>query len=867
MKLTRSRKIMSIDGSSLYKANYINGETFNSKFIVNEFVDKETGEIKTYKKKINYYKGVLNPSLELIRLKELIRDKDTDTEKEKNKKLKQIVKVTFKKKIVVSDKEEISIDKIKEKLYQDGFTIDGKKYVLYKRSGSASRNAIVLFIRDNIFGNMRAGSWLGKEELKADMQYSNMAGFKAYESLSLSTIIDTIRINPKHILLVNDYESIFTKRAMVVSESKDTILKAEAKDYTYHSSIFDGEGLIQKELIGGKSFALLRARWLKSCAFACDIQQFFKDNEITEVTDIFGNKIKADKVELIITPSSLKWLKTSTELFNNDDKECYNYWLDHVGDLFGIVKDGHKSKFGEYQRLTYQQLNAVNLTTEQLTEMLEGEIKYISNIKNDIRYFKEFISKNDNSLVRKAMYNLLSVNTKFKDTDLFKEFKTKNINKYITTLKKGKIKVKGCDYYTVCGNPIELLYLAINKFNGRPIALKDNEIYCKSVEDNTEVAVIRNPCINQGNTFFAVNKHNDDLDKYMVLDGNIVIVNAIESDIDMRCAGMDRDSDEVLIHTNKAIVEQVKENRKYLTPVTDIKADNKLRYWTNIEMCEVDKLISKNYIGKIVNLSQQLNSMYWNEYNKSNRNELKLEELYKLTSLLSIASMLEIDKAKKLLNIEMKDLLRNIKKNVFVDKLLKKNGKQSNTPKNPKFFIATGHKRNRCTYMNCTMDNLYEILSDSDVIKKAEGSTSIEFNSLLKENDNIDMNKANYNQIPNIVKTIETYKKKMDNKRKELAKCDNDFKRTQINADIQELNDNTEKTLQVLKININTVYNMLYNLESKYSSIKTDLLALLYKVVPDLVIECFKENPPINESIIENKDGDIDIWGTKYKTI
>ena len=60
---------------------------------------------------------------------------------------------------------------------------------------------------------------------------------------------------------------------------------------------------------------------------------------------------------------------------------------------------------------------------------------------------------------------------------------------------------------------------------------------------------------------------------------------------------------------------------------------------------------------------------------------------------------------------------------------------------------------------------------------------------------------------------------------------------------------------------------MLYNLEGKYSSIKTDLLALLYKVIPDLVIECFKENPPINESIIENKDGDIDIWGTKYKTI
>ena len=848
MKLTKSRKIMSIDGSALYKANYIENRTFDSKAKGN-----------------NLYKGVLNPSLELIRLKELIRDKDTDTEEEENRKLKQIVKVTFKKCVKSYDNTKISINKIKDKLYEDGFTIDGKKYVLYKRSSSASRNAIVLFIRDNIFGSMRSWSWLGKEELKADKLYSNMAGFKAYESLSLSTIIDTININPKHILLVNDYESVFKQKAMVISKNGDT-LRADKKEYTYHSSIFDGEGLIQKELIEGKSFALLRARWLKSCAFACDIQQFFKDNNITTVKDMFGREMKADEVELIITPSSLKWLKTSKELFNGDDKECYEYWINHVGSLFGIVKDGHKSKYGDYQRLTYQQLNAVNLTTEQLTKMLEGEINYISNIKNDIRYFKQHISKNDNSVTRKALYNLLNVNTNIQHTELFKKFKDRTINtQYINTLKKGKIKVKGCDYYTVCGNPVELLYQAINKFKGEVKALKDNEIYCKRFTDNKELAVIRNPCINQGNTFYAVNKHNELLDKYMVLDGNIVIVNAINSDIDMRCAGMDRDSDEILIHSNPYIVEQVKKNTKYLTPVTDIKADNKLRYWTNADMCEVDKLISENYIGKIVNLSQQLNSMYWHEDNKSNSDELKLEKLYELTSILSIASMLEIDKAKKLLDINMKKLLKDIKRNPYVYKLRKQDGKLSNTPVNPMFFISTGHKRNRCKYMECTMDRLYSILSDSNVIKKADGSSTIPLKELLKD---IKIGgKANYNQIPKLLEYIADYSKKMNNKRLELAKCDNDFKRTQINEDIKELNDNITKRLLGLKLQTETIYSLLLNIEDKYSKIKLDLLAVLYRVAPDKVIECFKENPPKNESLIENEDGDIEIWGIKYKTI
>lgn len=849
----KSKKIITVDASSLYSANVIRKESFNSSCKIIKAKDGKEIEIKT-----DLFTGTLTPSLELIELERKINSKGNKT--------KAIINVTFK--CGLKD-EGISKQKIKEYLYINGFELDNEKYVLYKRSSAKSRVERVLFIRETLFKPMITWSWLGLKQIT--QQCDNMAGFKAYESLTSSTIVDTININLDSILLVNDYDSSFITKAMVTKLEKGRLITEQQDDYKMTNSIWDGQSLIQSELIEGKCFTLLRARWLKTCAFSCNIQQFFKDyykdnyNDAM-VKDMFGREKKAKDIKLIMCPSSLKFLKLADIKFKGNKQQCYDYWLSHVESKWGICKWEHPSKYGhgEYQRMSYQMINALNLADEDLKILVADELEYISNIKNDIRYFKQHINKNDNSPTRQAITNLLNINTNLQHTKLFRQWKDNTINKeYINSLKKGKIKVKGQDYYTVCGNPIELLYYVVGDFNGTSKTFKGQEICCNRFEDNEPLGGIRNPCINQGNTYYCTNKKYDEIIKYMKLDGNVVVVNCIETYIDARLGGMDRDSDTVLLFSNDIIVKAIKDNMKYLTPVTDIHAENIMREWNNKSMYELDNLISDNWIGKIVNLSQKINSQYWEKFRKDNSNERVLSELYMLSCTLSIASMLEIDKAKKLINIDMKKMIQEIEMSYSIDKMVKKDGNVGKKVKQPLFFTALGKKRKNCFKMNCPMDNLFNIIKENNPTQDNDNITYTMEQLLISDN----VSNADYNQQPKIIELINKYDKKYRGLKRKLSNENNDIHKKIINEEIQRQNDKIVDNIRKLKINQCTMLSILRKIDTEYSNIGVILLSVLFKAKPNVVMDCFKKIAPINESLLEDKDGDIIIFGDKFKTI
>ncbi len=78
-----------------------------------------------------------------------------------------IVNVSFKYPLYVNDKNEKVYDSeeadealsvkrndIRKELYLNGFTLNGKKYVRYKRSASSTREGTCLFISEDLFGMM-----------------------------------------------------------------------------------------------------------------------------------------------------------------------------------------------------------------------------------------------------------------------------------------------------------------------------------------------------------------------------------------------------------------------------------------------------------------------------------------------------------------------------------------------------------------------------------------------------------------------------------------------------------------------------------------------------------------------------------------
>ena len=127
-------------------------------------------------------------------------------------------------------------------------------------------------------------------------QAIDVAGIKSYESLVLSGICGKLEIKPEEILLINDYESVFKKKASVTKLDGNNRLIVCDEEVEYHNSIWDGmslmdsskysefiefEGIKEAESLNGKSFVLLRNLWFKSAAFNFNIQKYFSDNKVT----------------------------------------------------------------------------------------------------------------------------------------------------------------------------------------------------------------------------------------------------------------------------------------------------------------------------------------------------------------------------------------------------------------------------------------------------------------------------------------------------------------------------------------------------------------------------------------------------------
>lgn len=887
--MEKSINIISIEGKSLINATKKYGEYKTT-------IVKEGKEIDLLP---NLLKGSLPYSLENIYLDELTAGKEIHKYKRDKQYSKAIINVTFNNKYVAKVKEDneentvddrdLSTKEIREELYNNGFTLDGSRYVLYKRSGSKARNGQVLFIKEEYFEDMMSWSRLGltftKGISKEDSEEVDIASLKAYESLTLSSIEDTIEIDPNSILLVEDIDSKFKELASV-TELINGELITKTKEIELSNSIFDGEGLMDESLftgvLEGKSMALLRARFLKSCVFNTKIQEFFIDNNITEVVDMFGKVHNAEDIKIITTPNSLKFLKFAYKIGNGTKEEAYDYWKANVGNVFGICKWDKGSHFENgYNQLSYQMLNSIEFTKEEIKGLAKEELEYVYLLKNDLEVFKRHISLREDSCSRDLMLNLLAINNKVANTKMFKEFRRNNIKSYINRLRQGKIKIANTDYCTILGNPVELLYHAIGRLesdNNETIKYMDgkNEVYCRAYRDGEELCGFRNPHVCSGNVLYVVNRWREEY-KYFNLSNNIVIVNAIGFGIQDRLQGCDYDSDTVLLTNNKILVSKAKESTKYPTPVNRVTADKTKRYYNNADMADVDYAISVNLIGDIINASQKLNSYYWDL--KFNNKEAigkekeildkELEELYGLISLCSSLSQIEIDKAKKFYDIDMGEILDNIKSSKYVYRDTQKKEIK------PYFFKYQGTAKtkkmrdnSKLVYknLNTAMDYLEEII---DSIPRSKSSKNINICELLVEKNS---RKSNRKQMQEIKEKV----KDLNEKIKHIMALEDMDKREKI-VIIEELKEDLVEELKDKKIITETVIALIKqaykesikdnNENSEYGLL---LVSLLFKSHPDIVLEAFKDGTDKVKWLEECDEDDgygVIIWGKRYKKI
>lgn len=182
-----------------------------------------------------------------------------------------------------------TVAQLRERLYQDGFMCDGIYFRRFKRSSGSSRVGKCLFIDDRLYNRMHKWEMCGLRV--KDGQEVDLAALEAYIALTLSSIVGTIPLQPENFLVIDDFKSVFKDRVVATKVGDDGWLKSLPETVDVENSIWDGQSLIDKSAMGGYGMygmVLLRNRFFKSACFNTNIQKFFEDYGITEISQLNG---------------------------------------------------------------------------------------------------------------------------------------------------------------------------------------------------------------------------------------------------------------------------------------------------------------------------------------------------------------------------------------------------------------------------------------------------------------------------------------------------------------------------------------------------------------------------------------------------
>ena len=443
-------------------------------------------------------------------------------------------------------------EQIRTHYYENGIDIDNVHYKMLYRSAGKAKDGECMFIDSRLYEDsikyLSMGLW-GKFK---EGEPAKIVELASYSPLITSAIEDQIYIPVDDILILKDRESFKTIKANIIEldENKNVVVSKRHTQIT--NVLFDGEALLDEDFFPSdrEGFILLRNHMFKACAFNTKIQSYFKDYckeygldyNTYQIKDMFGNMHYAKDIKMITTDNACKWLKFKDRMGKNP----YNYWKRRVEkdkSLFGIVKSAHVSKYGEKQRLSYQMINSLPLSYDEVKELSEDDIEYVTKLKNDDKFFCSFLRDKANEINNYEMLSSMwEYNHDFANTDWFKDERKEIINSYVTELRNGKIRVYG-DNLTMVSNPIELLQYAITGGTYKPVFETEEvaiQCYTTRFQNDEFLAVFRSPQNSPNNVAYFHNVYRKEF-KYLNLNPNVIIVNSIGTDLQDRLNGCDFD--------------------------------------------------------------------------------------------------------------------------------------------------------------------------------------------------------------------------------------------------------------------------------------------------------------------------------------
>lgn len=770
---------------------------------------------------------------------------------------------------------EISKENLRTLFYNNGIDItyilknkDGNikesETIHYKklyRTPSKAKAGSVIFINSKLYE--LAYKWLTMglwEKMKPKSCLSNrdakIVEMSAYAPLTTSTIINTLHIPVKDILILNDKDSSFSTVANIVKAediidektNKPTgknkcIVKQMTTDVV--NTIWDGMGIIETSILPKyiNGMALLRNHFFKMCGFKGKIQQFYKDYckengldyNTYKVFDMFGNEHYVKDIKVITTNNAIKWVKFRKSCALSD-LEMYDYWCNKVkadGEIWGIVKTDHESKLGEVQQMSYQMINSLPTTKPEIHELAKESIDYVTKLKNDDNEFIQYLKDRQNiSNCYDMLITMYEKIPRFKETRFYKRKKYSIISAYIQFLKQGKI-IINADNLTLCGNPYELLEYSITGELNEHTTFKQEkdcvQCYTTRFNDNEYLGGFRNPHNSPNNIVYFHNVLCDKITKYFEFSKNIIAVNNIHTDIQSRLNGCDYDSDFVFVTNNPTIVNSSKRAYKHFPTIVNALKESGVTYnYSPTDYADMDNKFSHSQlgIGWSSNLAQLALTYYWTEQQKPNKNNYHLTLLQDNFIILSVIAQVIIDGCKREYEIDGMEEIKRIAKmpcmkhtvsymdnddNIkqyrrdypsfmrYIKKIERqKNGKPIDNAKVEEDII---NLKNRIDYnLICPMNWLEEEL---ETIPRMKKTSAIENSEIIKHQNG----KVEYKQLNKIQNTIIDCEKEIQSLL--ISINNNDINKSVATNMVQTLYDGMIKKLNRTSITNTIIYNRL----------------------------------------------------------
>lgn len=762
-------------------------------------------------------------------------------------------------------------EQLRHLLYEQGFVCEGRHYVRYKRSSGSARAGKCLFIDERLYPAMHQWEMCGLSI--PDNKKTDLAALEAYISLSTSSIIDTMALRPESILVIPDYESGFTQDVILTEAGDNNLLKTRECSASLSNSIFDGQSLIDVSVMGRyKKYGmlLLRNRFFKSCCFNTNIQKWFQDNGIHSVSDLHKDSFTLardiSEIKLITTPSSIKYMKFGP----------LSQWLQNIDSTFGIVKYEKKTRFfgGKLVQTHYQLLNTLQLSKEEVSELLKPSLEYLNLLNSDPEVMRYHIhcsledrqEDEENADVMDGkmdlIFGMMKHSVVFPRTKMYYDFKKDICSSYLKNLKKGHILIDG-NYSVLFGNPYEMLLQSIGRFTGET-SLPPGTVHTTRYPFEQELLGCRSPHISTSNILLTRNKEHPGIDRYFNLTDEIICINAVNENILERLSGADFDSDQMIVTDNRLLIEAAKRNYTlFKVPANQVTADKILRCPTAAEKADLDFKTSENKIGEIVNLSQELNTIMWDKINRQSGDKeaiyQSIKEIYHDICRLNVMSCIEIDKAKKEFSVNNALEMKLIKerhlrtdedgktiKPGFIGYIAKTKGYYDPGKKNYQYHMTA-------------MDYLLERL-EGHRSSKTDASDLLPLCSCF-EFQAFKSSSVKSSQVKKVVTLCEETSDKIG----AIWSCDSYTPKEKYEY-AREEKENLALTLGKLKINPHSMYRLItYTDQLKYSRISKLLFHTLFTCQSSSLTALMREIDAPVSYIKEDPKGDISLYGIKFK--